>query len=57
MAALLHARDDAVMSWRRRHRGKVHVLEDRRLEITSALDIDVEDELRRVDLALRQRVA
>jgi hypothetical protein len=57
MAALLHARDDAVMSWRRRHRGKVHVLEDRRLEIASALDIDVEDELRRIDLALRQQVA
>ena len=57
MAALLQARDDAVMSWRRRHRGKVHVLEDRRLEITSALDIDLEEELRRVDLALRQLVA
>src|SRR6185437_4475979 len=57
MAALLYARDDAVMSWRRRHRGKVHVLEDRRLEIPSALDIDVEDELRRIDLALRQQVA
>ena len=57
MAGLLQARDDAVMSWRRRHRGKVHVLEDRRLEIPSALDIDVEDELRRIDLALRQQVA
>ena len=33
MAALLQARDDAVMSWRRRHRGKVHVFEDRRLEV------------------------
>jgi uncharacterized protein DUF6969 len=57
MAALLQARDDTVMSWRRRHRGKVHVLEDRRLEIPSQLDIDVEDELRRIDLALRQQVA
>jgi hypothetical protein len=35
----------------------VHVLEDRRLEIASALDIDVEDELRRIELALRQQVA
>src|SRR6266849_5102317 len=57
MAALLHARDDAVMSWRRRHRGKVHVFEDRRLEVTSALDVDVDDETRRVALALRQQVA
>ena len=57
MAALLHARDDAVMSWRRRHRGKVHVFEDRRLEVTSALDVDVDDETRQVALALRQQVA
>jgi hypothetical protein len=57
MAALLRARDDAVMSWRRRHRGKVHVLEDRRLEVTSALDIDVGAEIGRIALALRQRVA
>ncbi|HEX7970131.1 MAG TPA: hypothetical protein VF502_18040, partial [Stellaceae bacterium] len=54
MAALIQERDEAVMSWRRRHRGKVHVFEDRRLEITSALDIDIEDQIRRVTLALRQ---
>ena len=30
----------AVMGWRRRRRGKVHVFDDRRLEITSSLDID-----------------
>jgi uncharacterized protein DUF6969 len=54
MAALLYARDDAVMAWRRRHRGKVHVFEDRRLEITSILDIDVDDQLRCVELALRR---
>ena len=54
MQGLLHARDEAVMSWRRRHRGKVHVLEDRRLDVAAALDIDVDDQLRRVALALRQ---
>jgi hypothetical protein len=54
MVALIHARDEAVMSWRRRHRGKVHVLEDRRLEVASSLDIDVEDQIRRVAVALKQ---
>ncbi len=52
MAALVHARDAAVMSWRRRHRGKVHVFDDRRLEVTSALDIDVDEHIRRVEQAL-----
>jgi Domain of unknown function (DUF6969) len=54
MAALIHARDEAVMAFRRRHRGKVHVFEDRRLEIPSALEIDVEEHIRRVALALKQ---
>jgi hypothetical protein len=54
MAELLYARDEAIMSWRRRHRGKVHVLEDRRLEVASACAIAVDDQLRRVALALRQ---
>jgi hypothetical protein len=54
MIELLAARDAQVMAWRRRHRGKVHVLEDRRLEVVSALEIDVEDQLRRVALALKQ---
>jgi hypothetical protein len=54
MASLLHTRDEAVMSWRRRHRGKVHVLEDRRLEVAAALEIDVDDQLRRIALALKQ---
>ncbi len=53
LASLLQARDAAVMSWRRRRRGKVHVLEDRRLEVTSALDIAVGEQLRRVEAALR----
>jgi hypothetical protein len=51
---LVHARDRAVMSFRRRRRGKVHVFEDRRLEVTSAVDIDVDDQIRRVALALEQ---
>ncbi len=51
---LVHARDQAVMSFRRRRRGKVHVLEDRRLEVTSSVDIDVDDQIRRVALALKQ---
>ena len=54
MAALIRARDEAVMSWRRRHRGKVHVFEDRRLAIASVIDIDVDDHMRRIGLALRQ---
>jgi hypothetical protein len=54
MTELLLARDAAVMNWRRRHRGKVHVLEDRRLEVASAAEIGVADQLRRIDAALRR---
>jgi hypothetical protein len=54
MLALLVERDAAIMSWRRRHRGKVHVFEDRRLEVTSQLAIDLDDQLCRVDAALRK---
>lgn len=50
---LLAERDAAVMDFRRRRRGKVHVLEDRRLEITSAAAIDVDAEIRRIAAALR----
>ncbi len=52
MAELLRARDNAIMVWRRRHRGRVHVFEDRRLEVTSSLDIDLEEQVRQVDAAL-----
>jgi len=51
---LLAERDAAVMNFRRRRRGKVHVLEDRRLEIASWAAIDVDAEIRRVAVALRQ---
>ncbi|MDB5411397.1 MAG: hypothetical protein JWL84_6309 [Rhodospirillales bacterium] len=54
MAELLLARDAAIMNWRRRHRGKIHVFEDRRLEVTSALDIDVAAQIELVALALRR---
>jgi hypothetical protein len=53
IVALLHARDAAVMGWRRRRRGKVHVLEDRRLEVAASCDIDLEAQLRGVEAALR----
>ncbi len=54
MRALLAARDAAIMHWRRRHRGKIHVLEDRRLEVTSVVSIDLETQLRQVEAALRR---
>lgn len=54
IARLLAERDAAVMSFRRRRRGKVHVLEDRRLEVTSWTPLDVDAEIRRVQAALRQ---
>jgi hypothetical protein len=44
IAALIEARDAAVMAWRRRWR--THVFEDRRLEIPSSLDIDLCAQLR-----------
>lgn len=53
VARLLAERDTAVMDFRRRRRSKVHVLEDRRLEITSSAAIDVDAEIRRVAAALR----
>ncbi len=54
IARLLAERDAAVMSFRRRRRGRVHVLEDRRLEITSSVAVDIDGEIRRIAAALRQ---
>jgi len=48
IAELLRGRDETVMAWRRRHRGKVHVFEDRRLETTSSLRIDLVARLRQI---------
>ena len=47
IAALLRARDETVMAWRRRRR--THVFEDPRLEITSSLDIVLDAQLAVVD--------
>jgi hypothetical protein len=49
IAALLQARDETVMAWRRRRR--THVFEDPRLEITSSLDIQLGAQLALVDKA------
>jgi hypothetical protein len=54
LADLIVARDAAVMEWRRRRRAKVHVFEDRRLEVTSALAIDLEQQINLVTTALRR---
>jgi hypothetical protein len=54
MLTLLAERDAAIMSWRRRHRGKVHVFEDRRLEVTSQLAIDIDEQMARIGTALRK---
>jgi hypothetical protein len=51
---LLMRRDAAVMDWRRRRRAKVHVFEDRRLEVTSTLEIDVRAQIYAIDAALRR---
>src|SRR5271168_1170879 len=47
IAALLQARDETVMGWRRRRR--TQVFEDPRLEITSSLDIQLDIQLALVD--------
>lgn len=49
ITALLRARDETVMAWRRRRRS--HVFEDTRLEITSSLAIDVDVQLAYVESA------
>jgi len=54
LAAMIAQRDAAVMEWRRRRRAKVHVLEDRRLEIVATLAIDVADQIARIEEALRR---
>jgi hypothetical protein len=54
LVELLVARDAAVMDWRRRRRAKVHVFDDRRLEVTSTLAIDIERQIELVTAALRR---
>ena len=52
LVELVEKRDAAVMDWRRRRRAKVHVFDDRRLEIISTLEIDVERQIAAVAAAL-----
>jgi hypothetical protein len=47
IAALVRARDETVMSWRRRRR--THVFEDSGLEVTSSFDIELDAQLALVD--------
>jgi hypothetical protein len=54
LADLVARRDAAVMDWRRRRRAKVHVLDDRRLEVTSSLAIDLDAQLAAVAAGLRR---
>jgi len=54
LAELLARRDAAVMDWRRRRRAKVHVFEDRRLEIAATLEIDIERRIELIAAALRR---
>jgi len=50
---LLLDRDHVIAEWRRQH-PKVDVFEDRRLEVTSKLDIAVEEQMRQIRSALRR---
>jgi len=49
IAALLRARDETVMAWRRRRR--TQVFEDPRLEITSSLNVDLDTQIAFVECA------
>jgi hypothetical protein len=51
--ALILERDEAIAGWQRRHPNS-DVFEDRRLEVTSKLDISVEDQLGRLQAALKR---
>ena len=52
IAALLRARDDTIVTWRRRRRS--HVFEDPTLEITSSLDISLDAQFAFLDWARSQ---
>jgi Domain of unknown function (DUF6969) len=51
IALLLRTRDQTIMNWRRKRR--TNVFEDARIEVTSSLDIDLDERLAALDL-LRQ---
>ena len=50
--ALLHRRDKVVADWEAAHPG-LNAYEDRNLEITSIIDISVEDQIKKISKALR----
>lgn len=54
ITALVHARDRAVADWQARH-PKRNVFEDRDLEVTSYVDISVEEQVRKVARSLMAR--
>ena len=54
--ALLRQRDRTVAEWAASHPG-LNAYEDRDLEITSITDISVEDQVKKVDKALRAAAA
>jgi hypothetical protein len=51
---LILERDTSVTDWQRRHPG-VDVFEDRNLEVTSEMAIDIDDQIAAVDMLLLQR--
>jgi hypothetical protein len=53
IALLLRTRDRTIMNWRRRRRS--NVFEDVRIEVTSSLDIDLDERLAAVDLLRQDR--
>ena len=51
IGALLDRRDAAVAAWRRDHPDS-NVYEDRKLELTTVMDVDVDRQIARVNSAL-----
>lgn len=51
---LLHRRDERIVTWKAQHPDE-NVYEDRRLEVTSEVDISLEEHVQRVELALRRQ--
>jgi hypothetical protein len=52
--ALLHLRDEAIENWRKEH-PDANVFEDRDLEVTSEMPIDIDNQIAAIDEALSKR--
>ena len=52
--ALLDARDRTIVAWQRRHGDNHDVFEDRALDVTSCIDIDIEKQIAVAERALEQ---